>query len=83
MTDLNSNSSRNRYNVMIQKHTLAAISAVSILTLNFATISRTSAADSVSLVGKEVSAFSAKDYRGKNHSLSDYGDSRVVVLAFL
>jgi peroxiredoxin len=36
-----------------------------------------------SLVGRKVEDFSVKDYRGKTHSLSDYGSSKVVVLAFL
>ena len=42
-----------------------------------------SAADATSLVGKQVGEFSAKDFRGRNHSLSEYSESRVVVLAFL
>ena len=43
------------------------------------------AADDVSksLVGKQVDDFSVRDYRGKEHSLSDYKSSKVVVLAFL
>lgn len=41
------------------------------------------AADSESLVGKPIAAFSAKDFRGRLHSLDEYGDSDVVVLAFL
>lgn len=36
-----------------------------------------------SLVGTKVDDFSVRDYRGKEHSLSDYESSKVVVLAFL
>lgn len=43
----------------------------------------THAADSESLVGKQVTAFSAKDFRGRLHSLDEYSDSDVIVLAFL
>ena len=39
--------------------------------------------EATSLVGRTVSEFSVKDYRGKTHSLSDYGSSKVIVLAFL
>lgn len=41
------------------------------------------AAESSSLVGRKVESFSAKDFRGRTHSLDEYSDSRVVVLAFL
>lgn len=41
------------------------------------------AADSTSLIGKKVESFSAKDFRGRTHSLDEYSDSKVVVLAFL
>lgn len=41
------------------------------------------AADSSSLVGRKVSAFTAKDFRGRTHSLDDYSGSQVIVLAFL
>jgi peroxiredoxin len=35
------------------------------------------------LVGRHVEEFSLKDYRGRTHTLSEYADSEVVVLAFL
>lgn len=36
-----------------------------------------------SLLGKQVEDFSVRDYRGREHSLSSYESSKVVVLAFL
>lgn len=42
-----------------------------------------SADETKSLVGRKVDDFSVRDYRGKEHSLSDYSSSKVVVLAFL
>lgn len=76
-------SNSNRDQVTIQKHSIAVIIAATILMVNFVAVPQTSAADSVRLTGRKVAAFSAKDYRGKNHSLNDYSNSRVVVLAFL
>ena len=38
------------------------------------------AADSKSPVGMQVENFTLKDYRGKQHSLDDYRDSKFVVL---
>jgi len=35
------------------------------------------------LLGRHVEEFSLKDYRGRTHTLSEYADSNVVVLAFL
>ncbi|MBI1313449.1 redoxin domain-containing protein [bacterium] len=40
-------------------------------------------ADDVSRIGTAVADFSLKDYRGAEHSLSDFKNSKVVVLAFL
>ena len=42
-----------------------------------------SAAESTSLVGRKVESFSARDFRGRAHSLDEYADSQIVVLAFL
>ena len=36
-----------------------------------------------SLIGQAVGDFTLKDYRGRTHSLDEYADSKVVVLAFL
>ena len=42
-----------------------------------------SAAETATLTGRQVTAFSAKDFRGRTHSLDEYSSSKVVVLAFL
>ena len=34
-------------------------------------------------MGKKIEGFSLHDYRGKIHNLSDYGDSKAVVVAFI
>ncbi len=36
-----------------------------------------------SVLGREVTAFSLKDYRGKTHKLSDYADQKLLVIAYL
>ncbi|NQV23482.1 MAG: redoxin domain-containing protein [Rhodopirellula sp.] len=46
-------------------------------------LSPVAAADTAGLVGTTISDFSAKDFRGRTHSLKEYADSRIVVLAFL
>ena len=35
------------------------------------------------VIGRQIERFTAKDFRGKTHSLSDYHDKRVVVVYFL
>lgn len=64
--------------VPVRSVTVAALLAVSLGPTDFV-----AAADSASLVGEKVESFSAKDFRGRFHSLSEYSDSQVVVLAFL
>ena len=59
---------------------IAIVFTVAILTMSTALVS---AAETANLVGKQVTAFSAKDFRGRAHSLDEYSSSRVVVLAFL
>jgi len=41
------------------------------------------AAETKSPIGRSVGEFTLKDYRGKSHSLSDYKESRLVVVAIL
>jgi peroxiredoxin len=62
-----------------------ATAAAALLTATLFTASLVTAAapTPASLIDKKVESFSAKDYRGRSHSLSEYSDSRVVVLAFL
>jgi peroxiredoxin len=71
---------RNRAVIFLPIPVLAigAILSASLFASSFA-----SAAEAPLLVGKQVSEFSAKDFRGRSHSLSEYSDSSVVVLAFL
>ena len=46
-------------------------------------VGKLSAAETKSPIGRAVGEFTLKDYRGKSHSLSDYKDSRLVVIAIL
>ena len=39
--------------------------------------------DAAAAGGNAIGEFSLRDYRGKQHQLSDYADAKVVVLAFL
>lgn len=58
--------------------------ALSLCTVLLALKSAHSADESAkSLIGQSVGEFSLRDYRGRTHSLSEYADSKVVVLAFL
>ncbi len=41
------------------------------------------AADSESPIGKKIDEFSLHDFRGKVHNLSDYKDSKAIVVAFI
>jgi peroxiredoxin/mono/diheme cytochrome c family protein len=43
----------------------------------------TSARAEESSLGKQIESFSLRDYRGNPHELSDYADSKLVVVAFL
>jgi peroxiredoxin/mono/diheme cytochrome c family protein len=42
-----------------------------------------SAADREGLIGRQIANFELKDFRGKDHSLSDLADSKVVVVLFV
>jgi peroxiredoxin/mono/diheme cytochrome c family protein len=53
------------------------------LALSFCLAQVALAAENNGSVGKKVENLSLADFRGKNHSLSDYGDSKLVVLAFV
>lgn len=53
------------------------------LVLAAAVVSQPTVADDARRVGVVVADFSLKDYRGAERSLSDFKDSKVVVLAFL
>ena len=41
------------------------------------------AAEGGSIVGRTIHNFTLSDYRGKSHSLSDFSDAKIVVIAFL
>ncbi len=42
-----------------------------------------SAEETQSLIGRQIDGFELKDFRGETHQLSDYADSKLVVVAFL
>lgn len=42
-----------------------------------------SAEETESLIGRQIDGFELKDFRGETHQLSDYADSKLVVVAFL
>lgn len=63
--------------------TIPVLAAGAVVSASLFAASVASAADTTSLVGKQLGDFSAKDYRGRSHSLSEYSESAVVVLAFL
>lgn len=75
--------------VSVRTFAVAALLAASLVVTDSAraadstTDSATLVGKADSLIGKKVESFSAKDFRGRSHSLSEYSDSRVVVLAFL
>lgn len=71
------------HNRAISISPIPALTVGAILSASLFVASIASAADATSLIGKQVGEFSAKDYRGRSHSLSEYSESRVVVLAFL
>jgi peroxiredoxin len=73
----------NLYRATLRKQTVAAVVAASFLAGALAVATPAAAADSAGILGKQVGAFSAKDFRGRAHSLDEYSDSPVVVLAFL
>jgi len=78
----------NRIQTIVHNHTVSilaspVLAASAILTASLFAASFASAADAIPLLGKQLGEFSAKDYRGRPHSLSEYSESRVVVLAFL
>lgn len=59
--------------------TLASLTAL----FEFPRAVKSESSPSPTLTGQKVTDFSAKDYRGRMHTLSEYSDSKVVVLAFL
>ena len=67
-------------NYRLKTASLAAGVAFAFLAMSTGLVS---AAETANLVGRQVTAFSAKDFRGRTHSLDEYSSSRVVVLAFL
>ncbi len=83
MTNFDSSLANSRFRTGTStRATAAAITAIALAILPGTTAS-VSAAESAKLVGRPVAAFSAKDFRGRTHSLDEYSDSKVVVLAFL
>jgi peroxiredoxin len=58
--------------------TLVAATLIALLVTTSATAKETK-----SPVGRKVENFTLKDYRGKEHSLADYGDSKVIAIAIL
>ena len=71
------------HNQTVSILTIPVLAACAILTASFLAANCVSAADAIPLLGRQLDDFSAKDYRGRSHSLSEYSESRVVVLAFL
>ena len=59
------------------------LSLVGALCLTLALGSFAGAAEQDELLGRKVANFTLKDYRGKTHSLSDFKDKKLVVVAFL
>ena len=78
MTDFDSSLANSRF----RTGTAAVATAVALAILLGSTAS-VWAAEAANLVGNRVTAFSAKDFRGRTHSLDEYSDSKVIVLAFL
>jgi peroxiredoxin len=62
---------------------IAVVVATACLAASLTASTSAVAAAPVSLVGSKVDSFSAKDFRGRSHSLDEYADSRIVILAFL
>jgi peroxiredoxin len=46
-------------------------------------LSLTLSAKDTSVIGKQIADFTLRDYRGKQHALADYQDSKLVVVAFM
>lgn len=67
----------------VQIRTAAAMVTAGFLAMIATFETPAAVADSARPSGAKVETFSAKDYRGKSHSLDEYSDSRIVVLAFL
>ena len=44
---------------------------------------RAGAADAQTPIGRQVDGFTLKDFRGKSHALSDYQESKLMVVAFM
>ena len=53
------------------------------LALSFCMVRPAAAVENRGSIGTKVDSLSLADFRGKTHELADYGDSKVVVLAFL
>lgn len=78
MTDFDSSSTNSRFRTGV-----AAVTTAVALAILLGTTASVWAAETANLVGNRVAAFSAKDFRGRTHSLDEYSDSKVIVLAFL
>jgi len=59
------------------------LAATMVTSLVMAMSHSTSAAELESLIGRKIDGFELKDFRGETHRLSDYADSKLVVVAFL
>ena len=81
MTDFNRSFATSRS----RTRTVAVTTAVTLAFLlgNAVRTAHVSAAESASQIGKRITTFSAKDFRGRTHTLDEYSDSKVIVLAFL
>ena len=81
MTDFDRSVATSRF----RTRTVAITTAVTLAFLlgNAVRSDHVSAAESASQIGKRITTFSAKDFRGRTHTLDEYSDSKVIVLAFL
>ena len=58
-------------------------SALAVVSVCLTSGSAAVAAEAETLIGREIADFALKDFRGQDHALSDYKDSKVIVVAFL
>ena len=56
---------------------------VAFISYSAATAEETQDAKNASAIGKQITGFSLQDFRGKQHALHDFDDSKVIVVAFL
>ncbi len=59
------------------------LSSLLVVPLALAIIAGAQGAEKASVVGRQVDNFTLNDFRGTAHSLDDYADAKVVVVAFL